>query len=148
MNNTHAIAHRVEVEVPVSRLFAAVAEPKGIAAWWTPMVEPHDNVEVGSVLRIRFGNGKHGPDMRIDALAQNERVVWTCVEGPWKGHQFAFETAEHERGSVLRFFHSNWTESSDFFMHCNCKWGYFLAVSLKSYLETGRGTPHPLDPKI
>jgi hypothetical protein len=28
--------------------------------------------------------------------------------------------------------------------HCSARWAYFL-LSLKSYLETGRGTPFPED---
>ena len=39
-------------------------------------------------------------------------------------------------------------QCDDFYQHCNCKWGFFLAVSLKSYLENGVGQPHPRDPNI
>ncbi|WP_157828049.1 hypothetical protein [Paraglaciecola sp. MB-3u-78] len=53
-----------------------------------------------------------------------------------------------KRDAVLHFNHQGWSEADDFFQHCNCKWGFFLAVSLKSYLEKGVGQPHPQDPNI
>ena len=148
MTATHTIAHRIELDVPVGLLYAAIAEPEGLANWWTPMTEPRSAPHEGSVLRFRFGDGKHGPDMRVDRLEPNKKVVWRCVAGPWEGHRFTFEVTEHPRGSVLRFYHRDWSDMSDFYMHCNAKWAYFLAVSLKRYLETGQGAPHPQDPSI
>lgn len=52
---------------------------------------------VGGLLKVRFGDGEHGPDMRIDELKAGESVIWTCVEGPWKGMRFVFQvqTQEH-----------------------------------------------------
>jgi len=46
------------------------------------------------------------------------------------------------------FRHSGWLKQDEFFGHCNAKWGYFLAMSLKPYVETGAGAPHPKDPNI
>jgi len=146
MSNTHAIKHRIEIEASPEQLYAAISQQQGLAAWWTPMVEAEP--ELGSVARFRFGDGKHGPDMRIDTLEPGAAVGWHCVDGPWKGMDMRFEIAAHERGSVLRFTHDGWPEADDFYMHCNAKWGFFLAVSLKGYLECGEGAPHPRDPSI
>jgi len=35
----------------------------------------------------------------------------------------------------------------EFMHHCSTKWGVFL-LSLKSLLETGKGSPHPNDLKL
>ncbi|MDH5672615.1 MAG: SRPBCC domain-containing protein [Myxococcales bacterium] len=144
--NQYAIRHRIEVEASPAELYRAVATREGIAAWWTPRVTGRD--AEGETLSVRFGSGDVGPDMRIECLREHERVQWRCVKGPWPGMRLRFDVAEHERGSVLVFEHGGWSEPSDFFMHCNSKWGYFLVVSLKSYLETGVGHPHPEDPAI
>ncbi len=146
MTDTYSIHHRVELEASPEALYAALSSQEGIASWWTPMVEAE--ATVGSTAAIRFGDGKHGPDMRVDELIENERVVWTCTEGPWPGMQFIFSIASHERGAVLLFDHIGWPEVNDFYRHCNTKWGYFLACSLKPYLENGTGAPHPQDPSI
>ena len=143
--NDVAILHRVEIEASPDQLVDALSQREGLAAWWTPMVEA--DPKVGSIAKFRFGDGSMGPDMRVESL-DAEGVAWLCVEGPWKGHRFHFDVRPHERGSELRFRHEGWASADDFFMHCNAKWGFFLAVSLKSYLETGTGAPHPQDPSI
>jgi len=140
------ILHRVELSAPRDRVYAALTDQKGLAAWWTPMVET--TPEVGETARFRFGAGKHGPDMKITDRTPGERVGWTCTDGPWPGHTFDFDIRPHEKGAVLYFAHRGWPEASDFYMHCNCKWGYFLGVSLKKYVETGTGAPHPQDPNF
>ena len=43
---------------------------------------------------------------------------------------------------------AGWLDDGDFFMHRNAKWGFLLAVSLKQFLESGTGVPHPGDPSI
>ena len=140
------ILHRIVVNEAPEVLYRALTERAGLAAWWTPMVEA--TPEVGSVARFRFGDGEHGPDMEITELTPAQRVAWTCVAGPWVGNRFEFDIAPHERGAVLAFAHRGWSEAGEFYMHCNAKWGYFLGVSLKSYVETGTGAPHPQDPDL
>jgi hypothetical protein len=140
-----AIRHRVELESSTDAVLAALTTEEGLAAWWTPMVKT--TPEVGTIAEFRFGDGAHGPDMRITKFSE-ECVAWRCVEGPWKGMDFTFTIDSHNRGSVLVLEHAGWTDQGDFYMHCNTKWGYFLAVSLKQYLETGTGHPHPEDPSI
>ena len=138
---THAILHRIEMEASPEALRNALTTRKGLAAWWTP----HVRID-GARLAFRFGNGKHGPDMVAEETEGG--VVWRCVAGPWVGHRLVFAIDGHERGSLLRFRHEGWKTQDDFFAHCNGKWAFFLAVSLKGLLETGVGRPHPDDPKM
>ncbi len=145
-DSTFSIRHRIEVEATPSALYSAISTQEGLSSWWTPMTEA--SPEVGTVARFRFGDGKHGPDMRIDELVEDQRVVWRCVDGPWKDMAFHFNVSSHERGAVLHFVHEGWPDNGDFYMHCNAKWGFFLAVILKNYLEKGTGAPHPQDPSI
>jgi uncharacterized protein YndB with AHSA1/START domain len=136
------ILHRIEISASPGQVYAALTEEKGLASWWTRSTKAVP--EVGSVAQFRFSDG--GPDMRITELEPNSRVGWECIDGPleWIGTRFTFElTAEDDR-TVLHFGQRGWREAGDFFMHCNCKWGYFL-TSLKFYAEQGRGTPYPED---
>jgi len=140
------IVHRVEIHRAPDDVYAAVTEEAGLQAWWTGMVKARP--EVGSVAEFRFGEGQHGPDMEVVELEPNRRAVWKCKSGipDWVGTEFAFDIEPSESGSVLRFRNSGWAVASDFYAHCNCKWGFFLGVSLKDYLETGKGRPAPEDP--
>lgn len=150
-NSTQAsnfsILHRIEVEAAPEKLYNAIAEASGLAAWWTPMVTQEGSGE-GTIFKVRFGDGKHGADFEVEALEPNEQVQLRCVQGPWEGMLFHFEIQQHKRGAVLIFRNSGWLAQDNFFMHCNTKWGYFFAVSLKKYLEQGQGAPHPQDPSI
>ncbi len=145
-NGQHAIRHRVEIETPVEKLYAALTEADLLASWWTTRVDA--TPREGSTASFGFGDGSHQVRMKVEELVPNRRVRWTCTEGPWQGMSFTFELSPHEKGSALRFENAGWSEQDDFFMHCNSKWGFFLSASLKSYLEGGQGVPHPNEPKI
>ena len=99
--------------------------------------------------RLSFKFGEDGPDMEVLELTQDRTVRWRCTAGPeeWVGTEVTFALAPGEKETVLRFTHSGWWEAGDFMAHCSCKWAYFL-LSLKSWVEDGRGTPYPEDRKI
>lgn len=141
------ILHRIIIEASPEKVYRALTEQDGLSAWWT---HAKTQGKVGSTASFLFGpNGEHQVVMEITDLTKNERVAWQCVDGPWiNTGAFQFLIQPDERGSALKFSHSGWTEADEFFMHCNSKWGFFLTVSLKNLLETGKGQPHPNDPDI
>jgi len=49
--------------------------------------------------------------------------------------------------TVLLFGHRNWREPIEFTAHCSMKWAVFL-LSLRDFVETGKGRPSPDDLKI
>ena len=69
------ILHRVEIHESPERVYSAVTEEDGLKAWWTSMVEAKP--ETGSIVKFRFGDGAHGPDMEISELEEERKVVWT-----------------------------------------------------------------------
>jgi len=87
--------------------------------------------------------------MKVLESTQNYRVRWQCIGGPkeWIETEISFDLAKGERETVVRFVHCGWREPGELMAHCNSKWGYFL-LSLKSWVEDGRGTPHPEDRKV
>lgn len=141
------ILHRVIIEASPEKVYRALTEQSRLSAWWT---NAKTQGKVGSVASFFFGsNGEHQVKMEITDLVPNERVCWKCIDGPWVDTEaFQFHIQPDERGSALQFSNLGWAEPSEFFMHCNSKWGFFLAVSLKNLLETGKGQPHPNDPNI
>jgi hypothetical protein len=46
--------------------------------------------------------------------------------------------------TLIIFGHRNWREAIDFMAHCSMKWATFL-LSLRQYVETGKGKPAPDD---
>ena len=139
------ILHRVVIETSPEELYQALTDQSGLSAWWT---KAETDPTVGALASFLFGpNGDLKVDMEIIELVPREKVVWKCISGPWVDTgEFNFNIHSHERGAVIEFAHYGWNIPNEFFMHCNSKWGFFLGVSLKNYLETGKGKPHPEDP--
>lgn len=143
----HSILHKITIEAQPEQLYQALTSQEGLSSWWTRC---DAGEKVGESNRFYFGpNGEHQVEMAINDLKPGSLVSWQCSNGPWQNTgAFDFKISSDERGAVLHFSHEGWPETDDFYQHCNAKWGYFLAVSLKSYLETGKGQPHPQDPNI
>lgn len=139
-----SILHKIVIEASPKELLNAISSEVGLSQWWTKAKSEGNNV------RFYFGpNGEHQIVMSVLNTQNDNEIRWQCVEGPWvdKG-EFVFSVLEHERGLTLDFAHHGWAETDDFYKHCNGKWGFFLVVSLKQFLETGKGQPHPQDPSI
>lgn len=143
----NSICHRITVETTPESLYRALSTEEGLSAWWT---ECRSDSVVGGTANFVFGvSAEHKVEMTILALEKDTKVEWRCSEGPWKGMGlFRFDVEPDERGAVLSFTHDGWPELDGFYRHCNSKWGYFFTVSLKNYLELGKGSPHPEDPRI
>ncbi len=140
----HGIFLKINIEVSPKKVFQALTTEKGLSSWWTKAEQQKDSIT------FSFGpSGEHEVVMSLLSVIPNKEVEWQCSAGPWeeKG-KFTFSITENENGSSLDFSHVGWPEIDDFYKHCNAKWGYFLVISLKQYLETGIGAPHPKDPSI
>lgn len=140
----YSILHRVVIEASNEAVFNAIKTEEGITAWWSKAKIQDDR------LTLAFGeSGEHEAHFNIKQCQANKNIVWQCVAGPWQETgEFEFNISEDERGTCLHFAHHGWLAADDFYQHCNCKWAFFLASSLKAYLETGLGLPHPNDPNI
>jgi len=144
----NAIQHRVEFDASPEQVFRALTEVNQLSAWWT--AAEAETGKQGQLLHFKFGAaGDHVITMEVTAAEAYRAVSWICRDGPWVDTDgFQFSITASDRGAVLLFSNPGWLEASEFFIHCNSKWGYFLAVSLKQLVETGQGQPHPLDPNI
>lgn len=140
----YSILHKIVIETSPEKLIEALTTEQDLSSWWT-------NAErKGDECAFFFGqHAEHKVVMKTLTSDLDNEVRWQCIEGPWieKG-EFVFSVTEDDRGACLDFAHHGWPETDDFYKHCNSKWGFFLAVSLKGYLETGNGSPHPNDPSI
>lgn len=141
------ILHRVGVKsTSPDHVFQALATRSGLAAWWTETTA--GEAVPGGVLKFRFGD-RGGFDMRVLESAAPRRVLWQVIDGPdeWVGTTVSFDLAQEDDHTIVLFRHQGWNEAAEFMHHCSTKWGVFL-LSLKSLIETGRGSPYPHDVKI
>jgi len=142
------IRHRVVISAPRESVYQAVATKEGISEWWTRDGVRGESSE-GSRLQFFFGQPEPAAVMEITQLDPNSHVSWSCVEGAdeWVGTTIGFDLTESDSDTVVMFSHDDWRQQGEFMAHCSARWAYFL-LSMKSYVETGRGTPFPEDLKF
>ncbi|WP_316809910.1 SRPBCC domain-containing protein [Pedobacter heparinus] len=138
---TKSICHRLLIEAPAEKVYAALTTQGGLAGWWTP--ETTAKAETGSVSRFAFGP-TYFKEMKIEELKPYSRVKWLCLHAyeEWIGTTLTFELEPHARGSILLFHHDGWAAYTPEFASCSYDWALFFR-SLKSYCETGKGFPYP-----
>ncbi|NRF39606.1 SRPBCC domain-containing protein [Pedobacter foliorum] len=141
------ILHRIGIKSSsMDDVYQALTTIDGLAGWWTSNTQGKGN-QVNDIIQFRFGAG--GFDMKVVDLNSPSLVVWELAEGPeeWMGTTISFELKQENEYVILLFKHLNWKEPVEFMHHCSTKWAIFL-MSLKSLIETGKGTPDPFDVKI
>jgi uncharacterized protein YndB with AHSA1/START domain len=142
------IVHRVGIQAPASKVYAALSSIDGLAGWWTERTT--GSAKVDGVITFRFhtaaGDEIGGFDMQVLALVPDARVRWGVKDGPpeWLGTTIEFNLSPQDGYTIVMFAHRGWREEVEFTAHCSTKWATFL-LSLRDWAETGTGRPSPHD---
>ena len=144
------ILHRVGIKSSPNDVYKALTTREGLAAWWTN--NTHGESKVGGVVKFRFsarGSEIGGFDMKVIELEPAKRVLWQVVDGPeeWIGTKISFDLKQASDHAIVLFKHQDWREPVEFMHHCSTKWATYL-MSLKSLVETRKGSPNPNDTHI
>ena len=145
------IIHRIGIKSSAKKVFEAASTIKGLAGWWTENVT--GDASMGGKIEFRFlsdsGNEIGKMAMQVQKLSPEKEVRWQCVAGPaeWIGTDVTFDLSEQDGQIIVIFGHRNWGEEGEFMAHCSMKWATFL-LSLREYVETGKGKSAPHDLKI
>lgn len=145
------IVHRVGIKAPVSKVYGALTSIDGLSGWWT--CDTTGKPERGGHIAFRFrtaaGDEIGGFGMDVLELAPDHAVRWRVQDGPpeWIGTEIEFLLSEEDDCTIVHFGHRQWRADSEFMAHCSTKWATFL-LSLRDFVETGRGQPAPHDVKI
>ena len=145
------ILHKVGIKAQADEVYKALTTRDGLAGWWTTDTRGEGNV-AGGAIEFRFsveGAEVGGCDVKVLELAPGKQVLWQVVAGPaeWIGTRIAFELKQQGDYCNVLFKHQGWKEPVEFMHHCSTKWAIFM-MSLKSLVETGKGTPNPDDVRI
>ncbi len=144
------ILHRVGIKSSLDEVYKALTTREGLAAWWA--INTQGEGKVGGVIKFRFsaaGVEIGGFDMKVLELLPAKRVLWQVVEGPqeWVGTKVSFDLRQSGDHAIVLFKHQGWKEPVEFMHHCSTKWAIYL-MSLKSLVETGKGSPSPSDIRV
>lgn len=144
------ILHKIGIESSSpEQVYKALTTREGLRGWWTDDTQGKFNV--GGVIQFRFKlkDAEGGIDMKVLELHPAKSVLWEVVAGPpeWIGTKVSWELRQEGDWTVILFKHQGWKEAVEFMHHCSTKWATFL-LSLRDWLESGKGAPTPHDIKI
>lgn len=145
------IIHRIGIKSSAAQVYRALSTIDGLAHWWTEETEGDD--QIGGNIKFRFrsqaGDIMGEMVMEVQELNPEKNVRWRCIDGPaeWIGTDITFQLSQQDEQTIIIFGHRNWREAVEFTAHCSMKWAVFL-LSLREYVETGKGKPSPHDLKI
>jgi uncharacterized protein YndB with AHSA1/START domain len=138
------IYHQIGVNTNTHQVYNAITTLGGLSGWWTNTT---GSTEINGNLYFHFNDVKI--EMTILELVPDKKVVWQCTEkeGEWKDTIITYDLVKTDEQVFVNFSHTKWLQQTSFCSHCNTKWAVFL-LSLKDYLEKGKGQPFPDDIQI
>lgn len=131
-----SIKHLFHINASNEEVYKAISSIKGLSNWWT--VQTSGEASIGGIISFRFGEFRN--DMKVTALMPNESVSWECVDSApeWIGTIITFKLDINDKKTRVRFEHSGWKETGDFYAACSFSWARYLE-SLRQYCQTGKG---------
>ena len=145
------IIHRIGMKSTTDQVYKAITTKDGLAHWWTEEVAGEEKLDGKIEFTFRSDNGeiKGKMIMEVKGLNPQKDVQWRCIDGPeeWIDTDITFQLSQQDEQTIVIFGHRNWREAVEFTAHCSMKWAVFL-LSLREYVETGKGKPSPHDLKI
>ncbi|HLI69286.1 MAG TPA: SRPBCC domain-containing protein [Ktedonobacteraceae bacterium] len=135
-----AIVEELTIAAVPERVFKALTQQDEIIRWWA--CEARVKPEVGFVGEFRFQPPAGTLQFEVAELEQDKKVHWLSRQGPpyWAGTSVTWQlTPIYDRTTVV-FTHDGFAQVDENYQRVRGNWVYFLA-SLKSFLETGKGTP-------
>ena len=128
------------IEAAPELVFDALTESDEITRWWASVarVQP----EVGSLGEFRFRPPAGSLQFEVAEVEQGEKVSWISRQGPpqWEGTSVTWQLTPVQGGTRVVFTHEGFVKIDESYERTRGNWNYFL-YCLKSYLETGKGTP-------
>ncbi|MGY8769447.1 MAG: SRPBCC family protein [Pirellulales bacterium] len=140
------VRHRVGMNGSLDNVFATLTTNEGFAGWWASSAVIC--AEIGGAVDLTFA-GLTVLSFKYTDIQENKSVDIQCVTGPgpWQGSEILFALEQAEDQVFLTLTHQNSDASEDDFLYFSTKWTCYL-LSLKDFVETGKGRPYPNDVKI
>ena len=140
------IAHSFLFNVEPELVYLALTEQRHIRRWWS--AEALAEGFVGGQLKL--GRVPHDCLMVVERLELGQAVEWKCAQAQRRclpgdecvGTRVRFRLSRNDRGGTLvGIHHRGWRNRSACLDAWDLRWTVLAGKSLKSYLETGLGTP-------
>ena len=136
------IMHLIKIHASSDRVYEAITRADGIRQWWTrdAAIEP----EVGAAGEFGFYRKRFVAKVAVAELNPVTRLRWKVTNLAWPGDDIEFNLKADGNDTTLLFAHRGFPRADEGFASATTRWGFYL-LSLKRYLQTGKGTPNPDD---
>lgn len=140
----------VDVTATPEKVYKAITEQ--IDRWWT--TKTNQATVVNDHLRVEF-EGKGFAAMKVIKAIPNQSLTWEVLDAcmghkeqtkkdEWVGSYIQWLIQPQDNGCRIEMVHQGLTSELECWDVCFKGWNYFLG-SLKSFLDTGEGTPFSPD---
>lgn len=134
------IFHQFPINATRDQVFAAIATPAGLDAWWT-LRAAGEPVE-GAEYELGFGPGY---DWRARVVRCEPGSAFefemTVAMDDWRGARVGFQLDEQDGVTQMRFHHTGWPEVSEHYRISSFCWAMYLRL-LKRYVEFSEVVPY------
>jgi hypothetical protein len=142
------IMHLIKIRAAQDKVYQAVATPEGLRNWWTRDVAL--DPQVGGTGEFGFYGHRMVIKVKVAGLNPSGHVAWDSVSstgGAFDGTAISFDLKSEDGITPLLFAHRGFKAGADNIASATTRWGFYL-LSLKRYLETGKGMPNPEDTEL
>jgi|SRR5579862_6113570 len=142
------ILHLIKIRAAQDKVYQAVSTAEGIRNWWTRDASLESKVDGAG--EFGFYGHRMVIKLKVAELTPPGRLVWDDISstgGSFDGTTISFDLKSAEGITTLLFAHRGFTTGGDNVASATTRWGFYL-LSLKRYLETGKGSPNPEDTEL
>ncbi len=138
----HDIMHLLRIHASPERVFEAITTAEGLRQWWTrdAAIEP----EVSAAGEFGFYGKRFVVKIIVEALEPATRARWKVANAAWPASDIEFTLRAEGGDTILVFAHRGFPRADEAFASATMRWGFYV-LSLKRYLQTGKGSPNPDD---
>jgi hypothetical protein len=136
----------ITVEQSPKEAFDAIRNVRG---WWSEEIEG-STAKVGDEFKYHYQD-LHTCTMKLVEFDPDKRVVWLVTTNhfsftedktEWTGTRVVFDIAKKGGKTEIHFTHEGLVPAYECYNVCSDAWGSYIRGSLKSLIETGKGSPN------
>lgn len=134
------------VDQSPSEAFDAIRNVRG---WWSEEITGSTK-KVGDEFNYHYQD-LHRCTMRLVELVPGKRVAWLVTDNffsftedktEWENTKVVFDIAKKGNQTEIHFTHEGLVPEYECYNVCSDAWGAYIRGSLKSLIETGKGSPN------
>ena len=128
------LKHLFHINASVDKVFKALTNINEMKSWYTTEISGESSID--QLINFKFGTIEF--IVKVNALEENKKIVWECVDTtmPFVGHIYTFELDESEGKTRIRLTELGFEEQNDMYANMNFSWGKYLE-SLRQYCQKG-----------